>query len=698
MSSTQDGDVSELKIKSIIGFDGATVGGLRIHPDGIHVVYPIGNKITVLNWQTKKQDFLSGHTNVISAIDVSKSGKYLASGQINHIGFRALVIIWDFKTKTIRAKHEMHKVRVESVAFSKGDNYLISLGGRDCSSIVVWDIERNKAEYGAPASKGTQGEATVICVTNRREQCFVTAGEETLIVWKIEQASRKLCSIDVNVSKLKRKVLCMVMDEDDKFLYCGTNTGDVFKIKLNYHANTAVTDPVCAPIMVGCYGRINEREQTQQKVDLYSMGVRAIICLNVKVLLIGAGDGTINAVEETTFTFKSNTRKLPTTPQLRVLKSTNVRTMVTSLSRMNKLTVLAGTVASEIFSIDVKTFEKKLLLTCHTSTIYDLAFPHKFSEVFATASKDDVRVWNVSTMEELLRIQVANFCCSSVVFAHNGKFILTGWNDGIIRTFTPLTGRLIYAITNAHNKGVSALALGNDDKMIVSGGCEGQVRVWQANRTHQILLCTLKEHHGPISAIHMNTFGDEAVTASTDGTCIIWDLVRQSRKQVLFANTLFMCARFYTAGFHILTGGSDRKIAYWDVSSGTLIRELEGSSSAGINTLDISPDGAMFVTGANDQMIKLWKYKEGVVTHIGTGHSGVITGIQFSPDGRTIISTSASGSIFAWECPFDLAEKETNIDLLQFPSMDEHEEHVSEIGTDRQEELKKKMQCICKDQ
>lgn len=87
------------------------------------------------------------------------------------------MIIWDFDRKAVYTKHEVHKVRVESVAFSKGDKYLISLGGRDCSSIVVWDIERNKAEYGAPASKGTQGEATAICVTNRREQCFVTAGQ-----------------------------------------------------------------------------------------------------------------------------------------------------------------------------------------------------------------------------------------------------------------------------------------------------------------------------------------------------------------------------------------------------------------------------------------------------------------------------------------------------------------------------------------
>lgn len=59
-----------------------------MHPDGVHVVYALGNKVSVQNWKTREQEFLTGHTNVISAVDVSQSGKYIGSGQINHIGFK----------------------------------------------------------------------------------------------------------------------------------------------------------------------------------------------------------------------------------------------------------------------------------------------------------------------------------------------------------------------------------------------------------------------------------------------------------------------------------------------------------------------------------------------------------------------------------------------------------------------------------
>lgn len=37
---------------------------------------------------SKQQEFLKGHTGVISCIACSSSGRYLASGQVTHMGFK----------------------------------------------------------------------------------------------------------------------------------------------------------------------------------------------------------------------------------------------------------------------------------------------------------------------------------------------------------------------------------------------------------------------------------------------------------------------------------------------------------------------------------------------------------------------------------------------------------------------------------
>ena len=65
----------------------------------------------------------------------------------------------------------------------------------------------------------------------------------------------------------------------------------------------------------------------------------------------------------------------------------------------------------------------------------------------------------------------------------------------------------------------------------------------------------------------------------------------------------------------MITGGTDRKVAYWETYDGAQIRELDGSESGGINGMDIYQD--RFVTGSSDKLIKLWFYDEGCITHIG---------------------------------------------------------------------------------
>ena len=71
----------------------------------------------------------------------------------------------------------------------------------------------------------------------------------------------------------------------------------------------------------------------------------------------------------------------------------------------------------------------------------------------------------------------------------------SGWDDGKIRAFTPETGRLLYEIDNAHQIGVTALATTNDMKHIISGGGEGEVRVWTVSGCNWRLKGAMKEKH-----------------------------------------------------------------------------------------------------------------------------------------------------------------------------------------------------------
>jgi WD40 repeat protein len=62
---------------------------------------------------------------------------------------------------------------------------------------------------------------------------------------------------------------------------------------------------------------------------------------------------------------------------------------------------------------------------------------------------------------------------------------------------------------------------------------------------------------------------------------------------------------YHPEEYHILTGGTDRKIGYWEATNGAQIRELEASKSGTINGLDIDSAGNHFVTVSADKLVKV---------------------------------------------------------------------------------------------
>lgn len=55
----------------------------------------------------------------------------------------------------------------------------------------------------------------------------------------------------------------------------------------------------------------------------------------------------------------------------------------------------------------------------------------------------------------------------------------------------------------------------------------------------------------------------ECVSASSDGSCIIWDLHTFKRRTSLFANTFFKSVIYHPDESQLVTTGTDRKVRAW---------------------------------------------------------------------------------------------------------------------------------------
>lgn len=640
MASSQE---APLELLATIGFGGTVPGGLIVHPSRRHMIYPLGSTVVVQDISTNKQSFLMGHTNTVSCVTVSKSGRYIASGQITHMGFQADICVWDFAERKLLHRCVLHKVKVQALAFSPNDKYLLSLGGQDDNSVILWDMQGGEAICGSPAAKESAGTALTVAYSNTSDYVFVTGGSYTLRVWDLDITNRKIRPTDCQLGQLKRIVTTIQVDQEDQFMYCGTTTGDILQCNL-------------ATRLFKCVG---------PNKDKLERGILSLQLMpNGGNIIVGSGDGTVGIIRIKQLSANGK-KSAPKTPSLVLVKQEKVEGEVYSVAIADDggRSFYVGTSRSNIYKMNFTSMEAELIETCHYHGINDVCFANGSSELFVTCSDDDIRIWNSHEAKELRRINVPNLTCYSVFVMKDGHSVISGWNDGKIRAYSPVTGTLLYTVNDAHNKGVTSLRGSSDCRKIISGGGDGQVRVWKikttttthTNRPNIMITmeCAMKEHKSAVTCIEIRSNDQECVSSSCDGSCIVWDLHRFVRKQVYFSPTMFKAVQYLTDESQVLTCGTDRKIGYWEVFDGSLIREIQASPSGAINGLAIAPiSGEHYVTGGADKLIRVWHYDRGNVTHVGTGHSGEISRVRICSNQKVIASVGQEGAIFLWKYPY----------------------------------------------
>jgi WD40 repeat protein len=562
------------------------------------------------------------------------------------VQLQADVIVWDFaKAKRLLDsgnvmlgdacllhRLKQHLGKVQDVAFSHRDEFLATIGGQDDNALVVWNVESGEAICGSPAAS----DSVITCRWhNHRHDRLVTAGNYHVRVWQIDFGLPKLHAMDVKLGAVRRVCSSISITEDDHFAYIGTSTGDVLKVCIDRNEILSYKDPdVTVPQLVGI---------TKDRV---SQGIVALQCIVNPATggtncLVGAGDGTLLFIN-------SNLNRVAG-------YKTNLMGGITSISvhpKGNKYMI--GTDQCNRYEVSKDLIESELKTSCHVGSVHDIAFPSGCPDLIVTSSRGDIRIWNTKARQELLRIQVPNLECLCTLVSPSGTSIVSGWDDGRIRAFYPESGRMKFVIPDAHTEKVTALAIADNDNRapwrIVSGGAEGRVRVWNVTSSHQAMVASLKEHRGPINCIKVNHDSTQCISASSDGSCIIWDLVRYVRITALFEPNVFESVLYHPDESQMLTCGSNHKISYWDATDGQVIRVIEGGEDM-MTTLDVTSSGEFFVSGSKDRSLKIWHYDDGLTVATGKGHSGTINRVKISPDERLVVSVGSSGEIIFWEMP-----------------------------------------------
>ncbi|XP_068217034.1 WD repeat, SAM and U-box domain-containing protein 1-like isoform X2 [Palaemon carinicauda] len=177
--------------------------------------------------------------------------------------------------------------------------------------------------------------------------------------------------------------------------------------------------------------------------------------------------------------------------------------------------------------------------------------------------------------------------------------------------------------------GRNLLATGSSDKSI-------RVYKWQVgDQFVEVKYSPLIGHTYAVNSIHFSPFGTKLASASTDGSTIIWDVKTGDRLCALTQSSdaaLRVCA-FSTNSALLATGGDDDTASLWDVSTLSLLRQMNGDEST-VTTVGFTPDSSYLATGSSGGELRVWDARYGHSVPIAIkskAHDLGVSTLHFSP-------------------------------------------------------------------
>ena len=251
----------------------------------------------------------------------------------------------------------------------------------------------------------------------------------------------------------------------------------------------------------------------------------------------------------------------------------------------------------------------------------------------------------------------------AVKFSPDGKVLAVGGYKEV-RLVDASSGSLL-ATLSGHADYVRSLAFSPDGKMLAAAGGPpqraGEIKIWDvssivapgfspansARKGGATRLKTLTGHKDCIYSVAWSPDGKLLASGSYDKMVKLWDVAtgREVKNLQDHIDAVFAVA-FSPDGKYLASGSQDRSVKIWNVASGERLYTLSDASD-GLTSIAYSPSGKQIAAAGYNKTIYIWQVDatEGHLIHSLIADEDSILALAWTPDGKTLITSSSDGSI-----------------------------------------------------
>lgn len=225
------------------------------------------------------------------------------------------------------------------------------------------------------------------------------------------------------------------------------------------------------------------------------------------------------------------------------------------------------------------------------------------------------------------------FACAT--WSPDGKSLAAGTAESTI-VYSP-DGKVARTLPGA----TAAVAWSKDGKRLAVAG-SAEIKVYEGEETKPV-----KTLPGYAPLVQYHPEGKELLAG--DFTAFTRCDIESAKSTTRF-DIAGTAPPLWWSGRPLVTGLGTTKLSLWDATTGKLLRTLEGHTG-GISAVTFSPDGKTIATAAYDKTVMLWEAATGKSILTFKEHTGPVLTVAFSTDGKLVASGGADKKVLVWKAP-----------------------------------------------